>query len=1256
MHPIPRNATRIEYLESDGSQWIDTGINGQSGLVINAKFWMQRDDTNGVTFFFGCYVNASTTNRFYVGAGNRAGAGPIVQFGYNDNQLLDANEDNDFIIALNNNEALINGEEYSATASTFDNGLHMHVFGAKRSATHTVINRTMRMKSFSVSKDGVMLCDYVPVRVGNVGCVFDRVSGQFIYGSGTGNFVCGPDDVSKFAHAVKHISKDDSKPYDAEAEYIESTGTQYIDTGIEPTTDMVTKAEFTILETNGSYGVVCSYPYNDGNDYRIFENRSDSWKKIFHDRHGGRIYTNMYDSHHYVLEAGNLYMKDLTTGKTMVSGSAASGSWGSSYTTRIFFNAASEKARVYWCQFYKNGQLVGDFIPVRVGNEYCLYDRANPTGGDNGDGLYHNKGTGAFLGKDKGKVMVSRVKGKENELPYDAEVEYIENTTAGQYIDSDTTYEPGTKFQVTVKCANMSTGRAIICGNYCDNGCSFNAEFKADGSARGYVQVGGHTADMSSSALERGVGHRIIVYHQTGIALLSVNGSTVGTQTGISGTGTNANPIRFFLDYRSGTEVKGPIRLYDAQIRKDGVLVQHFIPVRVGNEYCLYDKLNPTGGDNGDGLYHNKGSGAFLGGADKPKIKPVRKHYDLPTYYTIDECNGNAPTMVNANFPSDKYDALDYTPTWEHHRFVGWYSVVFGNDNAGIEISPSDAIAYGIHDVYAHWQLPTTVTFDATTNGGSMPSGWVSPDYYEGQPYGTLPKPTKSGEMFLGWFTPDGTRITESSTVTTGILTARYTAVTWGTTYSCTTTSTYKNTGIYSANRYSESEPIVVDWGDGTSDVVDGNISQLAHTYANASTYTVRISDNISTFCPSCSDSTWYNTTSHNMYTLKKVLTLSPLVSQLSEYAFYYCSAMTDAIVPSGATSIPKYCFYNCSVLKSSSVQLPSTVASIGTYAFYLCQSSNFNSITIPASCTSIASYAFYCCYYLHPAFEAGTSTLSLGSYAFASCMYTGSAFSIDISSRRITTIPNYCFYNCRCLKAISWPQGVTSIGSSAFRYCFYYSASTGTVEIPEGVTSISGTYAFANCLYLTAVTLPSTLTNLNNYTFYYCTRLATITSNRSTAPTVSSATFGNNTTYYTGRASYSAGTNKLYVPAGATGYNASYWANVLLNSTKCGFTLEYSAYVPTSFPVGVKITRLSDNTVVYEGTLTDTSTCNTITGTAPVYVGPDNGMYVLGWSGASDGVGTFGYNATTFEILEISTAGVDVSSQYKAEWVEVTA
>ncbi len=62
------------------------------------------------------------------------------------------------------------------------------------------------------------------------------------------------------------------------------------------------------------------------------------------------------------------------------------------------------------------------------------------------------------------------------------------------------------------------------------------------------------------------------------------------------------------------------------------------------------------------------------------------------------------------------------------------------------------------------WAYAVSVTFDATTNGGSMPSGWTPPAYYSGRPYGTLPTPTHPTLSFAGWY--DGqTRVTVSSIV-----------------------------------------------------------------------------------------------------------------------------------------------------------------------------------------------------------------------------------------------------------------------------------------------------------------------------------------------------------------------------------------------------------------------------------------------------------------------------------------------------------
>ena len=43
----------------------------------------------------------------------------------------------------------------------------------------------------------ILVRDLIPVRVGNVGYMYDKVSGQLFGNSGTGNFILGPDVKTK---------------------------------------------------------------------------------------------------------------------------------------------------------------------------------------------------------------------------------------------------------------------------------------------------------------------------------------------------------------------------------------------------------------------------------------------------------------------------------------------------------------------------------------------------------------------------------------------------------------------------------------------------------------------------------------------------------------------------------------------------------------------------------------------------------------------------------------------------------------------------------------------------------------------------------------------------------------------------------------------------------------------------------------------------------------------------------------------------
>lgn len=172
-----------------------------------------------------------------------------------------------------------------------------------------------------------------------------------------------------------------------------------------------------------------------------------------------------------------------------------------------------------------------------------------------------------------------------------------------------------------------------------------------------------------------------------------------------------------------------------------------------------------------DGISSNRVMATRSIGKISGKVKPVRSYAEMEYSYDIDPSNGDPNISESTIFPSGKYDALDFKPLWDGHRFVGWFKDS-ASPSASIpsmsgEIMADTPVIYALKTIYAHWQLPVTVTFDAESGGGVLPEGWTA-NYYAGQPFGTLPKPTHETLNFIGWYDGNGNKITSSSIVPDG--------------------------------------------------------------------------------------------------------------------------------------------------------------------------------------------------------------------------------------------------------------------------------------------------------------------------------------------------------------------------------------------------------------------------------------------------------------------------------------------------------
>jgi hypothetical protein len=203
---IPFDA-EIEYLESSGTQYINTGVvfsfNDDlsiSGSIVNLSnnrsIIIGNYDANQVAClnieFGGTSNNKARQFRCYT---TKKGS-PTVERWLNArplNTLIDFS----FTYTKQGDAVYVSDGVNSATFSLVSGQITptsraLAMFLDYR-PNNAVIAYGIRIYSLKIWKDGVLVRDYIAVRKDGVGYMYDRVSGQLFGNAGTGSFVLGPD-------------------------------------------------------------------------------------------------------------------------------------------------------------------------------------------------------------------------------------------------------------------------------------------------------------------------------------------------------------------------------------------------------------------------------------------------------------------------------------------------------------------------------------------------------------------------------------------------------------------------------------------------------------------------------------------------------------------------------------------------------------------------------------------------------------------------------------------------------------------------------------------------------------------------------------------------------------------------------------------------------------------------------------------------------------------------------------------------------
>ena len=91
--------------------------------------------------------------------------------------------------------------------------------------------------------------------------------------------------------------------------------------------------------------------------------------------------------------------------------------------------------------------------------------------------------------------------------------------------------------------------------------------------------------------------------------------------------------------------------------------------------------------------------------------------------------------------------------------------------------------------------------------------------------------------------------------------------------------------------------------------------------------------------------------------------------------------------------------------------------------------------------------------------------------------------------TRKVTSIGEKAFKDCRDLTSVTIGNNVISIGNSAFEYC----SNLTSVTIPNSVTSI-GRGAFMDCISLASIIIPIRVRSIDIFAFAKCVSLTSVT------------------------------------------------------------------------------------------------------------------------------------------------------------------
>lgn len=365
---LPSGYKRLEYIQSSGTQYVDTGFqpNQDTRVFCDAVFvasstayWLfgARNGTQDRTFGFLTYSNQYRSD-----------------YNTSSNEYLTGVQSGRFTVDKDGNVTKINGETAkTATAGTFQCTHNLYLLANNNNGT-VGGQCSATLYACQIYDNGTIVRDYIPCQTtaGEVG-LWDDVNSVFYGNAGTGTFTAGP--VIAIAIDESEITK---------LEYIQSSGTQYVDTWFQPNQDTTVEVTFETTQSN-QCGVAATDQAWQSNGFGIWANcvaygSQTDQTVVFYGI--GKVTAR--------LDRNKLYKN----GELIWTASAATFSCPSNLTLMALNRNGTIQEKtagnLYSSKIYDNGTIIRDYIAAKLSDGTVgLYDKLHGL-------LYINVGSGAF--------------------------------------------------------------------------------------------------------------------------------------------------------------------------------------------------------------------------------------------------------------------------------------------------------------------------------------------------------------------------------------------------------------------------------------------------------------------------------------------------------------------------------------------------------------------------------------------------------------------------------------------------------------------------------------------------------------------------------------------------------------------------------------------------------------------------------------------------------------------------------------------